>query len=153
MAGSLTTSPDAQEATRLLYTGAIGFMVSAEATHERSLADPTEPEHWPAICVNLCFALELSLKAFVASRGTDRKALKALGHDLARALKVAEAAGYQPRHPAIAELVGIFSPLHVNHGLRYLEDRAVEVPETRNAVAIVRRHVLDVGAQIPITTL
>lgn len=143
----------AHSTTRLLYTGAVGFLVSAEATHERSLREPQEPEHWPAICVNACFAMELSLKAFVASRGAGQRELKKLGHDLEQARQTAETAGYRPAHPAVPGLIAILSPLHVSHSLRYLEDKAVDLPETRNMIAIVRRHVLDIGAQIPITAL
>lgn len=138
---------------RLLYTGAVGFQVAAEATHERHLREPVEPEHWPAISVNLCFALELSLKAFIALRGGDRRALKEIGHDLVGGLDAARVAGYSPKHPAVSELIAILSPLHVNHSLRYLEDKSTNLPDTRNMISIVRRHVLEIGKQMPIADL
>lgn len=37
-----------RQAARLLLTGAVGFVIAAEGTHERSVAHPDEPEHWPA---------------------------------------------------------------------------------------------------------
>jgi hypothetical protein len=145
-AGNRTTA-------RLLYTGAVGFLVAAEATHERHLREPVEPEHWPAISVNLCFALELSLKAFIALRGGDRRALKEIGHNLVGGLDAAHAAGYSAKHPAVSELITILSPLHVSHSLRYLQDKSVNLLDTRKMISIVRLHVLEVGKQMPITDL
>jgi hypothetical protein len=136
-----------------LYTGAVGFLAAAEATHERHLREPAEPEHWPAISVNLCFAFELSLKSFIALRGGDRRALKKIGHNLIGGLDAARAAGYVPNHPAVSEIVTILSPLHVSHSLRYLEDKSVNLPDTRNMISIVRHHVQEVGKQMPITDL
>jgi hypothetical protein len=99
------------EAKRLL-TGAVGFVCAAEATHERHLANPREPEHWPAISVLVCYTFELSLKAFLASRGMSAVKVRAAGHDLTRALAEARTLGYLPPHPAIAEIVDLLSPLH-----------------------------------------
>ena len=144
---------DSRTLTRLLYTGAVGFLFAAEATHERHLREPSEPEHYPAICVNACYAAELSLKAFLASRGEGRKALKAIGHDLAEGYEAALAKGYQSNHPAVSGLIDIMSPLHITHSLRYLEDISIDIPETRNMIAITRHLVLTIGKQIPITDI
>ena len=122
--------------------------MAAEATHERYLHESAEPEHWPAITVNLCFSLELSLKAFIAFHGGNRKTLKKIGHDLVRGLTEARAAGYSPKHQAVPDLIALLSPLHVDHSLRYLEKGPAKLPETRNMIAIIRCHVLDVGLEI-----
>jgi hypothetical protein len=132
----------------LLSAGAHGFLVAAEATHERHLRDPVEPEHWPAIGVNLCFALELSLKAFISLHGGSSAALKKIGHNLVGGLADARAAGYLPKHPALADLIAILSPLHHNHSLRYLENKSANLPDTRVMISIVRCHVREVGMQI-----
>jgi hypothetical protein len=143
---------DGSALARLLCAGAQGFLVAAEATHERHVNESAEPEHWPAITVNLCFALELSLKAFIALHGGSRETLKKIGHDLVRGLAEARAAGYAPEHPAVPDLITILGPLHVNHSLRYLEKGSVELPEVRNMIAIVGFHVRDVGVKIAIQT-
>jgi hypothetical protein len=142
-----------RQAARLLLTGAIGFLIAAEATHERSLTRPKEPEHWPAISVNVCYAFELSLKAFLASRGTTAAQLKEIGHDLKKGLSAAREAGYVPDHPAVEAVIDLLSPLHKSNRLRYLEDKSVELPDTRNLIAIAHRHMKAVGAQIPISAL
>jgi hypothetical protein len=136
-----------------LLAGAFGFLAAAEATHERHLREPAEPEHWPAISVNLCFALELSLKAFIALHGAKEKELRAIGHNLIAGLDAAVAAGYSPKHPAVPGLIAMLSPLHVGHSLRYLKDKSADLPDTRNMIAIVRCHVREVGSQIQIADL
>jgi hypothetical protein len=143
---------DSRTLARLLCTGAQGFLVAAEATHERHLYQSAGPEHWPAITVNLCFALELSLKALIALHGGNRQTLKKIGHDLNRGLEKASALGYSPEHPAVPDLIATLSPFHVNHSLRYLEKGAVELPETHNMIAIVRLHVRGVGLKIVTST-
>jgi hypothetical protein len=149
LSAPLAAPKDNCTTARLLYAGALGFLVAAEATHEWHLREPTEPEHWPAISVNLCFALELSLKAFIASRGGTKKKLKAIGHDLVRGLHAAQAAGYSPNHPAVPCLIAKLGPLHVRPLLSYLEGKSADLPDTRNMIAIVGHHVREVGAQMP----
>jgi hypothetical protein len=142
-----------RQAARLLLTGAVGFICAAEATHERHLARPHEPKFWPAISVNVCYVFELSLKAFLASRGATGAQLKAIGHDLKKGLAEARAAGYRPAHPAIEEIIDLLSPLHKSSALRYLEDKSVDLPETRNLIAIAHAHLRGIGEQIPISAI
>jgi hypothetical protein len=146
--GSSATPEENRATARLLCAGAVGFLTAAEATHERHLCEPSEPEHWPAISVNLCFALELSLKAFIALHGGNRKTLKKVGHNLAYGLVAARNVGYSPDHPAVSELIATLSPLHISHSLRYLENKSACLPETRNMISIVRSHVREVGTHI-----
>ncbi len=152
MPESSAVSEENRATARLLCAGALGFLIAAEATHERYLRKPGEPEHWPAISVNLCFALELSLKAFIALRGGNRGTLKKIGHNLASGLAAARKVGYSPQHPAVPELIATLSPLHVSHSLRYLENKSARLPDTRNMISIVRYHVLEVGTQIAAQT-
>lgn len=138
-----------QEAKRLL-AGAVGFVSAAKATHEHHLANPREPEHWPAISVLVCYAFELSLKAFLTSRGaTAAKLKKDLGHDLVKGLTEARALGYRPPHPAIEKLIGLLSPLHESSELRYLEAKSAELPEMQQLIAIALTHLEGIGEQIP----
>jgi hypothetical protein len=148
LALSNATPENSQETARLLCAGAVGFLIAAKATHERHLHQPGEPEHWPAISVNLCFALELSLKAFIALHGGNRSTLKKIGHNLASGLTAACEAGYSPKHPSVPELIAILSPLHVSHNMRYLENKSASLPDTRNMISIVNCHVREVGRQI-----
>lgn len=138
-------SDDARTKARMLCTGAVGFLVAADATHERHLREPHEPEHWPAISVNLCYAIELSLKSFIAMRGGDEKLLKDVSHNLERGLKTAQDMGFVPTHPATKELVAILSPFHVRSSLRYLDGKAVDIPEARIMIAVIRKHLQDIG--------
>lgn len=137
----------------MLCIGAVGFLVAAEATHERHLREPHEPEYWPAISVNLCYAIELSLKSFIAMRGGEEELLKKISHNLLRGLETAQDMGFVPTHPATKELVTILSPFHVSSSLRYLEGKAVDIPDTRNMIAIARQHLQDIGSQLPVSDI
>ena len=72
----ISAAEEDRTTARLLYTGAVWFLVAAKSVHERYLREPSEPEHWPALSVNLCFATELSLKAFLASRGKTQEGVE-----------------------------------------------------------------------------
>jgi hypothetical protein len=126
----------------------MGFLVAAEAVHERHLQNTKELEHWPALTVNLCYTLELSLKSFITLHGADQRKLKNVGHNLIKCLAEAQSVGYTPTHPAISELIKILSPYHTSHSLRYLEGGAAELPEPRNMIAITREHVSGIHTQM-----
>lgn len=147
-----SATPDERNRTRLLYTGSLGFLIAAEATHERS-ARTGEPEHWPAISVNVCFALELAQKALLTIHGASEQELRAIGHDLALGLTKAEALGYKVPDPAVSEVVATLSPLHRRSLLRYLEDRWVELPEPRQLITVAKAHIWALGAQIGVPEL
>ena len=126
----------------------MGFLVAAEATYERHAIQRDGPEHWPAIIVNLCFAIELSLKAFLASCGCDREHLIRLRHNLTRALREAVENGYRPGSDAVPALIEELSPYHKDHSIRYLEGRDLDLPDTSNMIAIVRLLVAEVGGKL-----
>ena len=132
--------------TKLFITGAAGFWEAAEAISKRR-----NMFHWPAFYVNLSYAIELMLKAFLASRGSDRAALKKLGHRLAKGYENAVQAGYQPPSTNLLRLIDLIDGKLLS--FRYLEGGSIEITEEKTALEIVEVHLHSIAEQIPIGEL
>ncbi len=128
--------------------GAYGFFEAAKCLLNANLPGP---ERWHPIYVNLCFAIELSLKGFLIFKGVPINTLKyEIGHDLEKAFKVAKEHGYIPHdEQALPWLISLLSPSHKNTSLRYLSGIDVELPEKHEqAVMIVSNHIDAIAAQM-----
>lgn len=134
--------------SRQLLAGAIGFLFAAKATHAQCAVDESEPMHWPAITVNVCFAIEIAQKAFLSARGATEGELIALRHNLSRGFEKVIGSGYLPPHPAISDVISILSPLHNTSGFRYLDIDYADLPDERNMIAIANAHVFGLGDQM-----
>ena len=107
-----------------------------------------------AFFVNLCFAYELSLKAFLQHRKWPGKEGRGgLGHDLERALGEAMALGYAV--PAdVADTLKILGPLSKGTDLRYLKGNAVDLPHPpEHALAVACAHMKAIRQQLPISDI
>ena len=134
-----------------LFSGGHGFL---EAARSLLILKPNGLIHWPAVYVNLCYALELSLKAYIFHRGETEKTLRIIGHDLVVALDTAKRLGYIPPTDKLAELVLLLKDSHKDHSLRYLKDETIDLPEDHDFVIwIVDEHFKALAKQIPITSL
>ena len=78
----------------------------------------------------LGLGLELMLKAaMVASGGpSDEKSLRAIGHDLVKALDSAEAAGFNSEAPNLRGIVDVMSEPFKEHWFRYGRPNNFELP-------------------------
>jgi hypothetical protein len=139
-----------EEQCRLLLTGSTGFYEAAESLHMRGEQGPLM--HWPALVVNLNYALELSLKAFILLRTRDRNNLRGIGHDLVRGLAMAIDLGFQPP-PNAVNLVAVTGPPHMDHSLRYLSGQAIDLPQLNQALAISHAVVVAVAEQLPLAAI
>ena len=139
-------------AARLRITNAVGFMKAADALWAQH-KNNDELFHPFVFFVNLCFAYEISLKAFLAHRkwGGDEK--RDIGHDLEKALAEAVTLGYQP--PAdVADTIKILSPLSKSMELRYLRQVSVHLPDPPDhALKVAQAHIRAIGDQLPIADL
>jgi hypothetical protein len=136
------------EAAARLFTGSLGFFETARAAYRLDGG-----RHWPAFYVNICYAIELSLKAFVAQRGATEKALRhEIGHRLDIALDKAESAGYRPPNGHLRILIGMIGTAHKDHSLRYLEgDVPLVTPEPDETLKAVADHLDAIGEQLPVS--
>jgi hypothetical protein len=138
---------------RLLYINALGFVDAARGLHELS-KQPGNLPHPFVFFVNLGFAYELSLKAFLTHRKTTLNLRRDIGHDLLAALREAKAAGYIP-FPGVEEELAVLGPLHRSPDeIRYLQDKSVDLPDPPDASLLLARMFMDdIGRQTPISDL
>lgn len=137
-------------AARLRIQNAQGFLEAAGAMFIAGKVDL----HPFAFFVNLCFAYELSLKAFLAHRKWQGKEGRGgLGHDLEQALAEAMALHYAP--PAdVATMLKILGPLSKGMDLRYLKGCAVQLPHPPgHALAVAHAHMNALAQQLPISDI
>ena len=79
----------------------------------------------------ICLALELYLKAAYVFHGgaSDNASLKAIGHDLVKALDNAEERGFVSNAPHLREIVGLLTPPYKDQVFRYSRPDQVYLPE------------------------
>lgn len=135
------------EDTKRLLANSVGFFESAKAIMR--IGGP--PVHFPALYVNFYYAVELSLKAYLSSRGRTRKQLRAIGHQLVALLAEATSAGLSCRDPRVSTLVGQLDQNLLN--LRYLDGTGFEVEEPDITERIVAFLLEDVAHGIPVADL
>jgi hypothetical protein len=136
-------------AARLLFQSATGFFDAAAAM----VAKGRTAQHPFAFFVNLCFVYELSLKAFLAHRTWTESQIISLGHDLERALSECAALGYAPP-PDVPETIKILGPRSKALDLRYLKDRAVDLPHPHErALAVAWSHLEAIAKQLPFSDI
>ncbi len=139
---------DDRERTRMFIINAVGFKEAAAATY----AAPGM-FHWPAFYMLLCFSIELSLKAFLASRGLTEQELKRIGHELSTAFQKAVKLGLSEHNPKFRTLLTQVSEAHRLHEFRYLKSKSIEIVEPQEALDILEDHIRNMGAQIPVSRL
>ncbi len=138
---------------RLLYINALGFVDAARGLHAlgQQLGNLRHPF---VIFVNLGFAYELGLKAFLTHRKTTLNLRRDIGHDLLAALREAKADGYSP-FPGVEDELAVLGTLHRSPDeLRYLQDKAVDLPDPIEASLLLARMFMDdIGRQTPVSDL
>ena len=123
--------------------GASAFLRAAELLHEN---DPASWA-WATCFVNIGFAIELGLKAFLRENGMSENGQRALGHDLAETYRTAVIQGFRSSHPAQAALIDQLSPHFSDMSLRYLTGEWVHLPGIPGAIAAAQSLLLDVHEQ------
>lgn len=99
--------------------------------------------HWPALYLNLGYALEISSKAFLLERGYHNDyLLKEVGHDLDIVIIQVERCGVH-LDSGLKEIVSLLNPHFKRQALRYLEgDDQFNLPSDANqAVTVVSKYV------------
>lgn len=78
----------------------------------------------------LGLGLELMLKAAIVAWGgpSDERALRDIGHDLTKALNIAEEAGFRSEAPHLRELVEVLGEPFRRHWFRYERPDQIELP-------------------------
>lgn len=138
-------------AARLRIQNAAGFLEAAAAMFTAGKVDL----HPFAFFVNMCFAYELSLKAFLAHRKWQGKEGRGgLGHDLEQAFAEAVTLGYVPPSD-VSDMLKILGPLSkAPMELRYLTGNAVQLPHPpEHALAVAHAHMNAVARQLPISDI
>jgi len=128
--GTLTVAECAEPhrvGARLFFINASGFYFAARGLHELS-RNPDVPPSPFVLFVNLGFAYELGLKAWLTHRESALNLKLKIRHDLLGALTEAKASGYFPSEGLEDELA-VLGPLHANADtIRYLPDQPVDLP-------------------------
>jgi hypothetical protein len=102
---------------------------------------------WPALYVNLSFAIELSLKAFSRNAGGADEDLKKLGHNLVSGFDKATELGFTPSSSLQRKLVDDLSPSFVDMSVRYGFCGWIGLPAIPVAMQVTRALVEDVWRQ------
>jgi hypothetical protein len=97
--------------------------------------------------VNLDFAIELALKAFLRHHGGSETEQKALGHRLVAAFDAAKARGYRPHRPEFRRTVEILSPSHEDYSIRYLTGDGPDLVALPQSIKIVEALIIDLCNQ------
>lgn len=118
---------------RRMIGGALAFLRSATLLLE---FDP-QALAWATMFVQLAFAIELGLKAYLREEGLSEKDQFYLRHDLVKAFELAVAAGFKPRHPAVEMLIRELNPHHKDMSLRYLTGTSVDLPKIEDSIVVV----------------
>ncbi len=143
------------ENARALLAQALGFALTAQCT-STAMRVGHAPDLTPAVLVNVGFAYELSFKAFLAAHGWSDRDLRAIGHDLVRAMRDAEGANLVSTDD-VSRHLALISPQFRDHSLRYLSFGTMELPLDPITVLFehmdrVSRRLLDVpepGRSVP----
>ena len=118
---------------RRMIGGALAFHRAASLLLEH---DP-KALAWATMFVNLGFAIELGLKAYLREMGMSEEGQIALRHDLVKAFNKALEAGFQPPHAAVEALIVELNPHHKDMSLRYLTGTSIDLPEIAQAIVVV----------------
>ena len=110
--------------TRSWLIGAFGFRNVSESYLNYPIFEFSPFAYY----VNLSFAIELSLKAFLSSKGWSDKKIKEVGHDLVKAWNCAVDEGLEICSEDVFDLIKILSDGHNTHKFRYLEWKSVTLP-------------------------
>ena len=134
-----------QQRAKLLFSGSIGFYVTAY-----SLYQATDELHFPAFVVNLAYAAELSVKAFVLqnSPNADEKVLRQIGHDLNEGLESAIRGGYAPPNETTKDLFNILNDHHIHHYARYLSGPPISMKPFPLMLTAMAHHLTTIGGQM-----
>ena len=135
---------------RAYYFTGIGHVQGASIIHERllQLGVGSTDASWVALQHILGFATEAALKAYLASSGVKRRALRTFGHNLsdlyAEALRAdLEDAGKEVGQPELASALGRFVELcgedYTSYNYRYLERASHSVLHSGTATRTVIR--------------
>jgi len=87
----------------------------------------------------LCHAMELALKGYLASSGVSKSKLQyKIGHDLEKALSLAQERGFVPADDRFVELVEWLGPSHLDHSFRYRKTGLLRLPALTVAVEAIK---------------
>ena len=97
----------------------------------------------------LCHAIELTLKAFLASKGVKENVLRdKIRHDIKLAHQRAEKLSFVPADDRFPELIDWLGPYHTDHLFRYPKTGLVSLPIPAEAIAIVDKTLAVVEPQV-----
>jgi len=130
------------EKVKRLLSSAISFHKAADIINQHR-----EFHFWPPIYVSLYYALEMSMKAFLSSRGVNRSDLKNLGHNLRDLVSECEKRSMLFPNNRFLEFVGQIDGKLLE--LRYLEGGDIEMVEAHEALDLTWQHIVSVCAHIP----
>jgi hypothetical protein len=140
--------PGDRDLTKRMLAAATGWREAARAIQPLTVEGMFL---WPPFYTTLFYALEQSLKAFLASQGASRSDLREIGHSLNELARRSEEAGLElgkGRFPEfLAQLEGKLLEL------RYLEGEAIELADPEEAMKLVDEHFQVISRAIPIGEL
>lgn len=106
---------------------------------------------WPPFYCSLLYSIEMSLKAYLASRGSDRTELKRVGHNLKDLVNLAAERGLPVADQRLTIFIVQASEKLLE--LRYLEGDEIELVEPEEILSVVDAHFVQLARAIPISAL
>ena len=137
-----------RELTKRLLAAAIGWREAAR------ILQPMTAEGvflWPPFYTTLFYALEQSLKAFLASRGATRTDLKNIGHNLNELVELTEEQGFAIGDRRLAEFIKQLEGKLLE--LRYLAGDGINLAEPEEAIKLLDAHFLALTRYIDVDGL
>jgi hypothetical protein len=105
---------------------------------------------WPPFFLCVGHVIELSLKAYLIARASaTERDLRAIGHDLNKALEKARKSGLRAPAENVQNLIAKIAPAYEDHLFRYLRPMDVEkFPDINETLTATETHFLDLADQL-----
>jgi hypothetical protein len=151
---------DRQKLASRFLGSALGFHLAAKHIADENWPDITGQKFaaWPLFYTNLGYAIELSLKAYIAYCGKTENHIRwKIGHDLTTALNSARTAGLSKPDDGVIEFIEKIGPYHKDRRFVYLTDFDVvdvdRLPNFSDAIAASCKLIQMIEQKLPINDL
>lgn len=137
-----------RELTKRLLAAATGWREAARILQSKTAEGVFL---WPPFYTMLFYAIEQSLKAFLASRGATRTDLKNIQHNLNELVERTEDQGFKIEDRRLAEFIKQLEGKLLE--LRYLEGDGINLAEPEEAIKLLDAHFLALTRYIDVDGL
>ena len=132
---------------KLFLANGYGFFLAAARIAGAGVG-PDFP--WPPFFVNIGYAFELSLKAYVLQHGgTEELCRNAIRHDLSRAIVESRSRGLAQPSDDVYALLSKIGPYHRDHSFRYMTPiDETALPDVAHTLVVTNQHLSSIAKQL-----